>query len=100
MLYAQNVLNKPRIKKKGKRRRNMAPDGKRNIVGRRILQLRRKIRPKVTQEDLAGRVAAMSVTLDRTAIYRIELGTRAVSDIELAALARALRVPVSSLFAI
>jgi transcriptional regulator with XRE-family HTH domain len=94
------VLNKLKNKKKATgRHRNKAEDGKRNIVGARLRELRRKMRPKVTQEDLSGRVAALSVTLDRTAIYRIELGRRTVSDVEIAALAKALRVPVSALFA-
>jgi DNA-binding XRE family transcriptional regulator len=54
----------------------------------------------MTQDDLAGRVAALSVSLDRTAIYRIETGSRTVTDLELAALAKALRVPIGELFSI
>ncbi len=92
------MLNKPKAKRKVGRHRNVALDGKRNLIGARLRELRRKMRPKVTQEDLAGRLAAMSVTLDRTAIYRIELGRRSVSDIELSALAKALRAPISALF--
>jgi len=93
------VLNK-RAKngKVKKRNRNKAKDGKRNIVGRRIRQLRRKAKPKITQEDLAGRVAAQEISLDRTAIFRIEAGTRTVTDMELVALARALRVKIGDLF--
>jgi DNA-binding XRE family transcriptional regulator len=97
-LYVKNVLIKRNAKKKKTRSRNKARDGKRNIVGSRIRALRRKIRPKMTQDDLAGRVAAMSIILDRTAIYRIELGMRSVSDLELAALAKALRVDVADFF--
>ncbi len=92
------VLIKRNAKKKKTRSRNKDRDGTRNIVGSRIRALRRKIRPKMTQDDLAGRVAAMSIILDRTAIYRIELGMRSVSDLELAALAKALRVDVAGVF--
>jgi DNA-binding XRE family transcriptional regulator len=96
-LYVKSVLIKRKPKKK-KRNRNKASDGRRNLVGARIRELRRKAKPKLTQDQLAGKVAALAVGLDRTAIYRIERGVRAVTDLELAALARALRVPISALF--
>jgi HTH-type transcriptional regulator, cell division transcriptional repressor len=93
------VLNKRSKKKKIQRRsRNKAKDGTRNIVGARIRELRKNSKLKITQEDLAGRVAAQHVGLDRTAIFRIETGKRAVSDLELAAIAKALRVKISDLF--
>jgi DNA-binding XRE family transcriptional regulator len=92
------VLIKRNAKKKKTRSRNKAGDGRRNLVGARIRELRRKAKPKITQEDLAGRVAALSVGLDRTAIYRIENGSRAVTDVELAALAKALHIRVADLF--
>ncbi len=92
------MLIKRHSKKVKKRTRNKAGDGKRNLVGARIRELRRKAVPKISQEDLAGRVAARSISLDRTAIYRIERGLRAVTDLELAALAKALRVSVADLF--
>lgn len=93
------MLKKRIIKKQVRsRNRNKAKDGKRNIVGSRLLELRLKAKPSVTQEDLAGRVAAQGIILDRTAIYRIESGLRTVTDMELLALAHALRVKISDLF--
>jgi HTH-type transcriptional regulator, cell division transcriptional repressor len=92
------LLSRTKSKKGKSRSRNKAKDGRRNIVGARVRQIRRAAKPKITQEDLAGRVAALQVGLDRTAIFRIESGLRSVSDIELAALARALRVSVATLF--
>ena len=90
------MLNRRNSKKPPQtRNRNKTRDGRRNLVGARIRELRRRAVPKVTQEDLAGRVAALSVSLDRTAIYRIEAGSRTVTDLELAALAKALRVPIA-----
>jgi transcriptional regulator with XRE-family HTH domain len=47
----------------------------------------------LTQEDLAGRAAAVEWQISRDAIKRIERGEREVTDIELRLLARALRVP-------
>jgi len=57
-------------------------------------QARLRFTPEVTQEDLAARVEPYGVHLDRTAIGRMEKGTRAVTDVELLAIAAALAVPV------
>lgn len=69
----------------------------RNIVGKRLRALRLAASPKVTLEDLAGRLAAKGVQLDRSAIGRIENLDRYVLDYELKALAAALRVEVADL---
>jgi transcriptional regulator with XRE-family HTH domain len=47
---------------------------------------------------LAGRLAARGVTIDRSAIGRIENGNRYVLDYELKALADALRTNVAEFF--
>lgn len=69
----------------------------RNLVGRRLRQIRLTRQPGVTLEDLAGRLAALGVRLDRSAIGRIENQNRYVLDYELKALADALRVNVADL---
>ena len=70
----------------------------RNLIGKRIRQARLKCKPPVSQDDLAGRLAARGITLDQTAISRIENRTRYLMDYEIAALARCLRVSVAYLF--
>jgi len=70
----------------------------RNIIGARLRQLRAARNPKVSLEDLAGRLAARGITLDRSAIGRIENGNRYVLDYELKALAGALRANVADFF--
>lgn len=70
----------------------------RNLVGRRIRQARLKCSPTVSQDDLAGRLAARGITMDQTAVSRIENQTRYLMDYELAAIAKALRVSVAWLF--
>ena len=72
---------------------------KRNLVGRRIRQARLRCNPPVSQEDLAGRLAAKNIIMDQTAISRIENQTRYLMDYEAAAIARSLRVSVAWLFA-
>ncbi len=69
-----------------------------NFLGPRIRELRRAARPKVTQEDLAGRLAALGLLIDRSAVSRIENRDRILTDIELIGIARALRLPVSEFF--
>ena len=71
----------------------------RNLIGGRIRELRLQCRPTVTQEDLAGRLAAKGISLDRSAISRIENQERYLMDYELVAIAQALKVPIASLFA-
>jgi len=69
----------------------------RNIVGKRLREIRLAAKPEVTLEDLSGRLAARGVHLDRSAIGRIENQKRYVLDYELRALAQALRVSVTDL---
>jgi transcriptional regulator with XRE-family HTH domain len=76
------------------------PPRPRNITGKRIKEIRRALSPKVSQDDLSGRVAALGITLTRTQVAKIEGGRRPVVDYELVAIARALRVPIESLFAL
>lgn len=70
----------------------------RNLIGRQVRRARLKSRPPVSQDDLAGRLAGQGILLDRSAISRIESQTRYVMDYEAAAIARALKVPLGSLF--
>ena len=70
----------------------------RNLIGKRLREIRLKRKPEVTLEDLAGRLAARGVSLDRSAIGRIENLNRYVLDYELKALADALKVSVVDFF--
>jgi len=69
----------------------------RNVVGRRIREIRLRRKPEITLEDLAGRLAARGIALDRSAIGRIENHNRYVLDYELKALADALKVTIGEL---
>lgn len=63
-----------------------------NIIGERVREARLKANPKITQIDLLARLEIREIFLAKTAISKIEAGTRPVSDKELAAIADALRV--------
>lgn len=74
------------------------PPHPRNLIGPNLRRLRRAAVPKVSQEDLCGRVATYGVTLTRTQVTKIEAGRRPVFDYEAAAIAKALRVSLLELF--
>lgn len=70
----------------------------RNLIGSKVREVRLRMKPEVSQEDLAGRLAAQGIQLDRSAISRIENQERYVMDYEIAAIAKSLRVTVAELF--
>lgn len=70
---------------------------RRNVTGKRIRKARLAAKPRVSQEDLSGRLAALGITLDQGAISRIESEERYLMDYELLAIAKALRIKPSSL---
>src|SRR5207237_10898706 len=71
---------------------------RKNIIGARVRQARLRRNPSVSQDDLAGKLAAQGILLDRSAISRIESQGRYLMDYEIAAIARALKVSVAWLF--
>lgn len=71
---------------------------RRNIIGGKLRAARKTLSPPVTQADLAARLQTQGLRLDRAAISKIESGYREVTDVEAAAIARALGVSINWLF--
>ena len=69
---------------------------RKNVVGLRIRQARKKA--KITQMELAAQLQLLGIMIDRSGIAKIEGDRRPVSDIEVAAIARIIKVPVSWFF--
>ena len=65
---------------------------KRNIVGARVRKARKAARPPITQTDLVARLQLLGVRIDQPGLSKIECGRRPVSDIEVVALVKALKV--------
>jgi len=63
---------------------------RKNIVGRRVAEARKSRSPRLTQEDLSGKLARLGIQVDRAAVAKIENGHRYVLDYELKALAEVL----------
>jgi hypothetical protein len=69
----------------------------RNIVGSRISQARKAAKPRITQRDLVARLQVLGIMIDQSCLSKIENRQRPVSDIEVVAFARALKVSPASL---
>jgi hypothetical protein len=72
----------------------------RNIIGQRLKEARHLLSPPLTQDQLAGRLAAEGVQLDRVAIAKIETGLRCAFDYEVRCLAKVLKVDATWLLGI
>jgi transcriptional regulator with XRE-family HTH domain len=68
---------------------------RKNIVGKRVAAARKSRSPRLTQDDLSGKLARVGIQLDRAAIAKIENGHRYVLDYELRALAEVLGIDVN-----
>lgn len=71
---------------------------KKNLVGARVRKARYQMEPRVSQDDLSGRLARLGVTIDRSGVSKIESCERYVMDYEAAALAKALKVSIAWLY--
>jgi len=69
---------------------------RKNVVGFRVRKAREEL--KITQAELAARLQVSGIKIDRPAISKLETGNRPVTDIEIVAIARILKVPISWLF--
>ena len=64
--------------------------GRKNLCGNRVKEAR--VWLNITQTDLAARLQVAGITMERDSVSRIEIGTRFVTDYELAVLAKILGV--------
>ncbi len=69
-----------------------------NVTGNEIRRLRLRAVPKVSQDDMAGRLARLGLSVTQSQVAKIESGKRALRDFEVLAFAKALRVPVQRLY--
>jgi transcriptional regulator with XRE-family HTH domain len=54
--------------------------------------------PKIAQEDMVGGLAQQGIQMNQSQVAKIETGQRPVLDYELAGIAKALKVPIQTLF--
>ena len=64
--------------------------GRKDLCGNRVKEARARL--NITQTDLAARLQVAGITMERDSVSRIEIGTRFVTDYELAGLGKILGV--------
>lgn len=69
-----------------------------NIIGERVRLARVAMKPRVSQEDLAGKLARLGIQITQTGVSKIENRSRYVMDYEASAIAKALKVSVGWLY--
>lgn len=77
--------------------KNRGPNGRCNLCGQRVAQLRKAMNPKISQRALADLLQLAGIDVDKNAVQRIESGRRFVTDIELKVLAQVLGVTTEDL---
>ena len=77
--------------------KNKAKDGKNNICGKRIYELRNIFKPKMSQRMLAELLQLNGVDVDKNAIQRMESGQRFITDIEVVALCKIFKISYGDL---
>lgn len=77
--------------------KNKSADGRNNLCGKKIAELRRAQSPYMSQRMLADRLQLMGLEVDKNAVQRMECGKRFITDIELAALCRTFGVTPNAL---
>jgi len=78
-------------------RKNKTSDGKWNLCGANIAQLRMQLQPGCSQRALADKLQLLGLDVSKNTIQMIEAGERTVSDIELKAFAEVFGVTVDEL---
>ena len=77
--------------------KNRGPNGRDNLCGIRVAELRKARSPKLSQRGLADLLQLSGLDLDKNAIQRIESGQRFVTDIELKAFSQIFAVSLEYL---
>ena len=75
--------------------RNKTSDGRNNICGVKIAQLRKGM--KISQRQLADNLQIAGLDVDKNAVQRMESGQRCVTDIEIIKIAEVLGVSIAEL---
>jgi len=77
--------------------KNTSKSKYKNIIGPQVKTARLAFKPMLSQDALAGRLSKWGISLDRSAISRIESRERYVMDYEAVAIAKCLKVSIGYL---
>lgn len=74
---------------------NRTSDGRNNIAGLKVAELRKGLR--ISQRELADRQNVIGLNIDKNAVQRMESGQRFITDIEIISLAKIFGITVGEL---
>ena len=74
---------------------NRTPDGRNNVAGIKVAELRKGLR--ISQRELADRLTVIGLDIDKNAVQRMESGERFITDIELGYLAKVFNTSIEEL---
>jgi len=77
--------------------KNRTDDGRNNVSGEKIADLRKKLKEKTSQRQFAEMLQRAGLDVDKNAIQRMESGERFITDIEIKTIAEVLNVTVDDL---
>ena len=80
--------------------KSKAKDGKNNLCGEKISRIRKNKTPKMSQRMFAEQLQLFGMDVDKNAIQRIECGKRFITDIELVAICKVLKITLDDLLPI
>ena len=93
----KSICQSQDVKKEDNMFKNKSQNGKNNICGYKIAEIRKSAVPKMSQRILAEKLQIAGLDVDKNAIQKIESGQRCVTDIELKIIAEVLNVTYSDL---
>lgn len=74
---------------------NRTEDGRNNIAGIKVAELRKNLR--ISRRELADKLTAIGLDVDKNAVQRMESGQRFITDIEMISLAKIFNTTVEVL---
>ena len=77
--------------------KNKTSDGKNNVCGLRIAEIRKSKQPRMSQRMLADLLQLNGLDVDKNAVQKMESGERFITDIEIKIIAITLGVSYSEL---
>lgn len=78
--------------------KNKAVNGRNNICGIRLAEIRKAQTPYMSQRVLAEKLQLIGIDVDKNAVQRMESGQRFITDVELLAICRTFQITPNELF--
>lgn len=78
--------------------KNKAVNGRNNICGIKLAEIRKAQTPYMSQRVLAEKLQLIGIDVDKNAIQRMESGQRFMTDVEILAICRTFQITPNELF--